>query len=123
VHPENESINGLSHILWTGEPLDENSTARNAVFYGDKAIDRSPCGTGTSARMAQWHAQGKLRPGQEFIHESIIGSKFIGRIEQETELGGQPAIIPSVEGWAIIHGYNHLILDDDDPYVYGFQVI
>ena len=123
VHPENESINGLSHILWTGEPLDENSTARNAVFYGDKAIDRSPCGTGTSARMAQWHAQGKLRLGQEFIHESIIGSKFIGRIEQETELGGQPAIIPSVEGWAIIHGYNHLILDDDDPYVHGFQVI
>lgn len=123
VHPENSSINGLSHILWTGEPLDENSTARNAVFYGDKAIDRSPCGTGTSARMAQWHAQGKLRLGQEFIHESIIGSKFIGRIEQETELGGQPAIIPSVEGWAIIHGYNHLILDDDDPYVHGFQVI
>ncbi len=123
VHPENESINGLSHILWTGEPLDETSTARNAVFYGDKAIDRSPCGTGTSARMAQWHAQGKLRPGQEFIHESIIGSKFIGRIEQETELNGQPAIVPSIEGWAIIHGYNHLILDDEDPYVHGFQVI
>ncbi len=123
VHPENESINGLSHILWTGEPLDVTSTARNAVFYGDKAIDRSPCGTGTSARMAQWHGKGKLKPGQEFIHESIIGSKFIGRIEQETMLNGQPAIVPSVEGWAIIHGYNHLILDDDDPYVHGFQVI
>ncbi len=123
VHPENDSINGLSHILWTGEPLDETSTARNAVFYGDKAIDRSPCGTGTSARMAQWYGKGKLRPGQEFVHESIIGSKFIGRIEQETELNGQPAIVPSVEGWAIIHGYNHLILDDEDPYVYGFQVI
>ncbi len=123
VHPENDSINGLSHILWTGEPLDKSSTARNAVFYGDKAIDRSPCGTGTSARMAQWYGKGKLRPGQEFVHESIIGSKFIGRIEQETELNGQPAIVPSVEGWAIIHGYNHLILDDEDPYVHGFQVI
>ena len=123
VHPENESINGLSHILWTGEVLDASSTARNAVFYGDKAIDRSPCGTGTSARMAQWYGRGKLRPGQEFIHESIIGSKFIGRIEQETELNGQPAIVPSIEGWAIIHGYNHLILDDEDPYVHGFQVI
>ncbi|TDB65372.1 4-hydroxyproline epimerase [Arundinibacter roseus] len=123
VHPENPSIQGLSHILWTGEPLDTTSTARNAVFYGDKAIDRSPCGTGTSARMAQWHAQGKLTPTDTFIHESIIGSKFIGRIEQETTLNGQLAIIPSIEGWAIIHGYNHLIFDEEDPYVHGFQVI
>ena len=123
VHPENPSINGLSHILWTGEPLDATSTARNAVFYGDKAIDRSPCGTGTSARMAQWYAQGKLKPGDEFLHESIIGSKFIGRIEAETTLDGNPAIVPSIEGWAIIHGYNHIIFDQDDPYVHGFQVI
>ncbi|QHV96175.1 4-hydroxyproline epimerase [Spirosoma endbachense] len=123
VHPENATINGLSHILWTGEPLDPTSTARNAVFYGDKAIDRSPCGTGTSARLAQWYAKGKLKPGQDFIHESIIGSKFIGRIEAETELNGQPAIIPSVEGWAIIHGFNQILLDEDDPYKYGFQVI
>lgn len=123
VHPENPSIQGLSHILWTGQTIDPFSTARNAVFYGDKAIDRSPCGTGTSARMAQWHSKGKLRPGDEFIHESIIGSKFIGRIEQETELNGQTAIIPSIEGWAIIHGYNHIIFDQDDPYVHGFQVI
>jgi 4-hydroxyproline epimerase len=123
VHPENATINGLSHILWTGEPLDPTSTARNAVFYGDKAIDRSPCGTGTSARLAQWYAKGKLKPGQDFIHESIIGSKFIGRIEAETELNGQPAIIPSVEGWAIIHGFNQILLDEDDPYKHGFQVI
>ncbi len=123
VHPENETIRGLSHILWTGEPLDPTSTARNAVFYGDKAIDRSPCGTGTSARLAQWYAKGWLKPGQEFIHESIIGSKFIGRIEAETELGGKPAIVPSIEGWAIIHGFNHILFDEEDPYVHGFQVI
>ncbi len=123
VHPENPTINGLSHILWTGEPLAATSTARNAVFYGDKAIDRSPCGTGTSARLAQWYAKGWLKPGQDFVHESIIGSIFTGRIEQETELAGQSAIVPSIEGWAIIHGYNHLILDEDDPYVHGFQVI
>jgi 4-hydroxyproline epimerase len=123
VHPENPSIRGLSHVLWTGQPLDASSTARNAVFYGDKAIDRSPCGTGTSARMAQWYAQGKLKAGEEFVHESIIGSKFIGRIEAETDLDGKPAIVPSIEGWAMIHGYNHLIFDPEDPYVHGFQVI
>lgn len=123
VHPENETIRGLSHILWAGTPLDPASTARNAVFYGDKAIDRSPCGTGTSARMAQWHAKGKLRPGDIFVHESIIGSKFTGRIVAETQIGGRPAIRPSIEGWAIVTGFNTLLLDDDDPYVHGFQVI
>lgn len=123
VHPENDTIKGVSHILWTGETLDSTSTARNAVFYGDKAIDRSPCGTGTSARMAQWHAKGKLKKGDEFIHESIIGSKFIGRIEHETDLRGKSAIIPSIEGWAIIHGYNTIIIEDQDPYSLGFQVL
>jgi len=124
IHPENPTINGCSHILWTGKVIDPTSTARNAVFYGDKAIDRSPCGTGTSARLAQWYAKGKLKPGQEFIHESIIGSKFIGRIEEVTELNGKPAIIPSVEGWAKVFGYNTIKIDpDDDPYAYGFQVI
>jgi 4-hydroxyproline epimerase len=123
VHPENEHIKGLSHMMWTGKTLSSNATARNAVFYGDKAIDRSPCGTGTSARMAQWYAKGKLKKGEEFIHESIIGSQFIGRIEEETTIDGKPAIIPSIEGWAIITGYNTIIIDDDDPYAHGFQVI
>jgi 4-hydroxyproline epimerase len=123
-HPENSTINTCSHILWAGQVIDPSSTARNAVFYGDKAIDRSPCGTGTSARLAQWFAKGKLKPGQDFIHESIIGSKFIGRIEEVTELNGKPAIIPSVEGWAKIYGHNLITIDpEDDPYAYGFQVI
>jgi 4-hydroxyproline epimerase len=123
VHPENPTIQGLSHILWTGTPIDPTATARNAVFYGDKAIDRSPCGTGTSARMAQWYAKGQLKPGDVFIHESIIGSKFMGRIEAETTVAGQPAIRPSIEGWAILTGYNTILFDDEDPYVHGFQVI
>ncbi|MCR9170877.1 MAG: 4-hydroxyproline epimerase [bacterium] len=122
-HPEDPSIREVSHLLWTGDTLDPMSTARNAVFYGDKAIDRSPCGTGTSARMAQWHAKGKLTLGERFIHESIIGSKFIGKIEAETTVAGRKAIIPSVEGWARIYGYNTLIIDDEDPYAHGFQVI
>ena len=124
VHPEDSTISGCSHILWTGAVIDKNSTARNAVFYGDKAIDRSPCGTGTSARMAQWYAKGLLKKGDEFIHESIIGSKFIGRIEEELSLGTYKAIRPSVEGWAKVYGRNEILIDtDDDPYAYGFQVI
>lgn len=123
VHPTDKNIHGLSHILWTGDTIDPDSTARNAVFYGDKAIDRSPCGTGTSARMAQWAAKGKLSKGEAFIHESYIGSKFTGRIESETTLNGINAIIPSIEGWARITGYNTITIDDDDPYAHGFQVI
>lgn len=124
VHPDNPHINGCSHVLWTGAVLDTSSTARNAVFYGDKAIDRSPCGTGTSARMAQWYAKGKLKKGDSFIHESIIGSKFTGTIEAETTVGGMPAIRPGIEGWARIYGYNTITIDpEDDPYAYGFTVI
>ena len=122
-HPENDTIGGLSHVLWTGTPLQPNSTARNAVFYGDKAIDRSPCGTGTSARMAQWAAKGKLMKGDTFIHESIIGSQFTGKVEAVVKLGTYSGIIPSIEGWARITGYNTIIIEDDDPYAYGFQVI
>ncbi len=124
IHPENDTIRDVSHMLWTGEPLDPTSSGRNAVFYGDKAIDRSPCGTGTSARIAQLHAKGKLKKGEEFIHESFIGSKFIGRIEEETTLDGKIAIVPSIQGWAKVYGYNNIVIDDeDDPYAHGFQVI
>jgi len=124
VHPENDTIRGCSHILWAGQTLDATSTARNAVFYGNKAIDRSPCGTGTSARMAQWYAKGKLRKGDIFIHESIIGSKFVGTIEEETFINGLPAIKPGIEGWAKIYGTNIISIDEeDDPFAKGFQVV
>ena len=123
IHPDNPTISGLSHLLWAGETMDKTAAARNAVFYGDKAIDRSPCGTGTSARMAQWFAKGKLKEGDHFIHESIIGSKFIGKIEATTRVGRYPAIIPSVKGTARITGFNRIIIDEDDPYAFGFQVI
>jgi len=124
VHPENSTIKTCTHVLWTGAVIDRNSTARNAVFYGDKAIDRSPCGTGTSARMAQWYAKGRLKKGDAFIHESIIGSKFTGTIEEEMELAGRPAIRPGIEGWARVYGNNTISIDpEDDPYAYGFSVI
>jgi len=123
IHPEDETIRNVSHILWTGDTISPEATARNAVFYGDKAIDRSPCGTGTSARMAQWFAKGRLQVDEEFVHESFIGSKFIGRVEKETELSGMTAIVPSIQGWAKIYGRNAITIDDDDPYAHGFQVI
>ncbi|WP_223578027.1 4-hydroxyproline epimerase [Sphingobacterium sp. GVS05A] len=123
IHPEDENIYGLSHIQWTGKPTKENSTGRNAVLVGENALDRSPCGTGTSARMAQWYAKGKLKKGDEFVHESYIGSQFVGRIEQETTISERAAIIPSVEGWARMTGYSQIIIDDEDPYKEGFQVM
>ncbi|MDG1385490.1 MAG: 4-hydroxyproline epimerase [Flavobacteriaceae bacterium] len=123
IHPEDSNIQGCSHVLWAGKTLDKTSTARNAVFYGDKAIDRSPCGTGTSARMAQWYAQDKLKVGSSFIHESIIGSTFKGTVEQKTTAGSFLAITPSIEGSARITGYNTILIDFEDPYAAGFQVI
>ena len=123
IHPLDKKINGCSHVLWAGKPSKNFSTARNAVFYGDKAIDRSPCGTGTCARMAQRYTKGKLKKGEKFVHESIIGSTFIGRIENEINIGKFQGIIPSIQGSARITGYNKLILDPEDPYVKGFQVV
>lgn len=124
IHPEDPTIKNVTHLMWTGEVLDENSHGRNAVFYGDKAIDRSPCGTGTSARLAQLHGKGLLAKGQDFIHESFIGSTFVGCVEEETSIGDIPAIIPSVKGWAKIYGYNTILIDkEDDPYAHGFSVI
>ncbi|TGQ57365.1 4-hydroxyproline epimerase [Mesorhizobium sp. M1C.F.Ca.ET.193.01.1.1] len=122
VHPENPGINRLSHMLWTGKPRDAEADARNAVFYGDKAIDRSPCGTGTSARMAQLHAKGRLKVGDSFVHESIIGSLFKGRVEKEVSVAGKPAIIPSIGGWARMTGLNTIFIDDRDPFAHGFIV-
>ncbi len=123
VHPEDAAINGLRHVLWAGAPRHPEASARNAVFYGDKAIDRSPCGTGTSARMAQWAAKGKLVEGQDFVHESIIGTLFHGRVEAMTQVAGLPAIIPSIEGWARLTGYNTILVDDRDPLAHGFSVV
>src|SRR5690606_3457691 len=104
IHPEQPEINGLTHIMWTGAARAADATARNAVFYGDKAIDRSPCGTGTSARMAQWHGRGRLGVGDRFVHESIIGSIFTGEVEAVVSVVGKPAIVPSIAGWASMTG-------------------
>lgn len=124
IHPLDPTIQGCSHVLWAGKTISPEATARNAVCYGIKAIDRSPCGTGTSARMAQWVKKGLLKKGNPFIHESIIGSLFKGRVEDLVHIGPYEGIVPSVEGWAKIYGHNTISIDpDDDPYAFGFQVI
>ena len=123
VHPLDSTIRGVSHVLWADKPKSAGADGRNAVFYVDKAIDRSPCGTGTSARLAHLHAKGKLKVGDHFVHESYICSRFIGRVEDETEIGGQRAIIPSIEGSAIATGRNEIWIDDEDVFAHGFQVI
>jgi len=123
THPDEPAIQGLSHIMWTGKPTTPGADARNAVYYGDKAIDRSPCGTGTSARMAQLAARGRLSVGDRFVHESIIGSQFIGKVEADATVANHQAIIPSVQGWARITGLNTIFIDDRDPYAHGFVVV
>jgi 4-hydroxyproline epimerase len=120
VHPEKPEIRGLSHVMWTGEPTVAGASARNAVFYGDKAIDRSPCGTGTSARMAHLVAKGRLKIGEAFVHESIIGTLFNGIATEATKVGDYDAIVPSIEGWARVTGFNTIFVDDRDPLAKGF---
>jgi proline racemase len=122
VHPEDKRIAGIGHVMWCDRRRNKRAHARNAVFYGDKAIDRSPCGTGTSARMAQLVGQGRLAVGAEFIHESIIGTMFDGRVESATTVGDFAAIRPSIGGWARITGHNTIFVDDRDPLAHGFLV-
>ncbi len=123
VHPLDENIKMCTHVLWSGKSSHDKLCSSNAVFYGEKAIDRSPCGTGTSARLAQKYFKGELTLGQKFIHKSIIDSKFIGCVEEEVSIGNFKGIIPSIEGNARIIGYNKLIFHPSDPYLSGFQVI
>ncbi len=123
VHPENSSITGLRHILWAGRARDPSAHARNAVFYGEKAIDRSPCGTGTSARIAQLAARGPLKVGDDFVHESISGSLFHGRVEAAAKVGSYAAVVPSIAGQAWITGHNTNLHDERDTIVKGFSVL
>ena len=122
VHPLDPTIRGVTHLLWADAPKSKGADGRNAVFYGERAIDRSPCGTGTSARLAHLAAKGLLKVGDSFVHESYIGSRFTGRVEAETSVGEFPAIIPSITGSAFATGFNTIWIDDSDPFHLGFSV-
>ena len=119
-HPEKPFIDCCTHVQFYSEPSSQNAHAKNAVFFANSGIDRSPCGTGTSARLALLHAQGKLAVNEEFIHESIIGSIFKARILEKTKVGEFEAVIPEITGSAHIIGFNHLVIDPEDPHKFGY---
>lgn len=123
VHPQDDTIRDARHCMWAGKPTLAHAHARNAVIYGKTGLDRSPCGTGTSARLAQRVARGLLQADEEFVHESIIGSTFIGRVDGTAKVGDYDAIIPSIEGQAHVTGLNTIFVDDRDPYAHGFQIV
>lgn len=122
VHPQDRRIAGVHHVIWCDRPRSNDADGRCAVFYGDKAIDRSPGGTGTSARMAQLYGKGRLKIGDRYRHESLIGTVFEGRVEAIASIGPYDGIMPSIGGWARIIGHNTIFVDDRDPLAHGFQI-
>src|ERR1700712_857606 len=122
VHPENDRISGVHHVIWCDKPASATAHGRCAVFYGDKAIDRSPGGTGTSARMAQLFGKGRLKVGETYRHESLIGTLYEGKVEAATKVGDFHGMKPSITGWAQVTGHNTIFVDDRDPLAHGFQL-
>jgi proline racemase len=121
VHPLDRSIRGCQHVVFHA-PGENGADARNATAIHPGWLDRSPCGTGTSARMAQLHARGELPLQREFINESIIGSRFVGRLVEEVEVGGIPAVIPEISGRAWVTAMGQYLLDPSDPFPAGFTL-
>ncbi|MET9373848.1 proline racemase family protein [Streptomyces sp. NPDC002992] len=119
VHPEDPAIGGVKHV-YLAAPGSDAVRSRHAMAIHPGWFDRSPCGTGTSARMAQLHARGLLPLERDFVNESFIGTEFIGRLVGETTVGGRPGVVPTVTGRAWITGTAQYFLDPDDPFPGGF---
>ena len=121
VHPEDERIQGCRHVVFH-EPGTDGADAKAATSIHPGWLDRSPCGTGTSARIAQLHALGELKTGEDFVNESVIGTRFTGRAVEETTVAGRPAVIPEITGRAWITGIGQYLLDPTDPFPAGFRL-
>ena len=121
VHPVDERIAGCRHVVFH-EPGRDGADAVAATSIHPGWLDRSPCGTGTSARLAQLHARGELAVGDRFVNASVIGTRFTGRIVEETEVAGIPAVVPEITGRAWITGMGQYLLDADDPFPAGFRL-
>ena len=134
AHPENPGIAGVSIAQLSGPPLHPKAHRRNTVVVSTGtldwsrpsswtgALDRSPCGTGTCAKMAALHAKGQLELGQDFVHEGILGTTFTGRLIEEAQVGRYRAVVPSISGQAWITGFAQYVVDPDDPFPNGFTV-
>ena len=134
VHPENPDIAGVTIAMLSGPPSSPDAASKNAVIVSTGtldwsrrgswtgAIDRSPCGTGTCARMAVMHAKGQLPLDQDFRHEGVLGTVFTGRLVEETTIGRYPAVVPTLSGQAWITGFSHYVLDPTDPFPEGFTM-
>lgn len=121
AHPAQPSIAGLDGVIFTGPPYDSGADLRNAIVLADGAVDRSPGGTGTSAVMAVIDAMGLLGDERPFVHESLLGTRFSGRVSGRTRVGEYPAILTDIEGSAWITGDHAFVIDDDDPLKAGFR--
>jgi len=124
VHPENPQIHTVNQTLWAGPLRVENGikTARNGVIVSPGRLDRSPCGTGTSARLALLHARGEIGLNEELIHESIIGTRFGGQIVEVGDMGGIPAVTTRITGRAWITAFHQYVLDPTDPFPTGYTL-
>lgn len=120
IHPENPEINRCTHVRFISSSPTPGVTTRNAVLYSAEAIDRSPCGTGTSAEMAFRYSKGLQKLNEEMVSESIIGSKFYGNLIEETKVGPYTAVVPTIRGRGFITGLNQVVLDPRDPWPRGF---
>jgi proline racemase len=122
VHPDDERIAGCKHVVFTAPGRNGSRSQRSATSIHPGWLDRSPCGTGTSAKLAALHARGELGPGEQFVNESVIGTTFGARIVEETEVAGLPAVVPEITGRAWITGMGQYVLDPEDPFPAGFAL-
>jgi trans-L-3-hydroxyproline dehydratase len=122
VHPLDPGLNGIYGTIFTGPPSDEGADLRNVTIFADAEVDRSPCGTGTAAVMAVIDAMGLLGTDRPFVHESLIGTRFNGRVASRTEVGEHPAIVPEIQGSAWITGEHTFLVDEGDPLKDGFRI-
>lgn len=122
MHPEKPHINTVDLVEISDTPSHSEAHAKNIVIFGDKSVDRCPCGTGTCAKMADLYFRGELGIGTDFVHESILGTLFTGRLVEKAKVGAHDAVIPEITGRAFITGVNHLMIDNEDPLKYGFSL-